>query len=141
MNGSRGAESAGMLRRLSYWVSTLLLVLWLLAGAGFDLTHAAGALAILRTLGYPAYLSTMLGVCKLLAVPALLYPRAGRLREWAYAGVAFDGLGAAYSHLAIHDTAGATLAPIVFLVFAAMSYWMRRAVHQAESSPAFDAAA
>jgi len=92
-----------MLRRASYWFFTALLLLWLLIGGAFDVTRAPSAAAILRTLEYPAYLLTMLGVCKLLAVPALLYPRAGVLREWAYAGVTFDGLGATYSHFAVHD--------------------------------------
>lgn len=121
-----------MLRQISYWVCTVLLVLWLLVGGSFDVTRSAPALAILHALGYPAYLAIMLGVCKLLAVPALLYRRAERLREWAYAGIAFDGLGAAYSHLAVHDTASATIAPVIFLAFAAASYCLRPPAERAE---------
>lgn len=96
-----------------------------MAGGCLDLARAPGAIAILRTLGYPPYLCTILGVAKFLAVPALLYRGAGRIQEWAYAGVTFDGLGAFFSHVAVRDTAGATIAPLVFLAFAAVSYVLR----------------
>lgn len=114
-----------MPRRSVYWVFTILLVAWLMAGGTFDLARTSGAIAILRTLGYPPYLCTILGIAKLLAVPAILYSRAGRLQEWAYAGIVFDGLGALFSHLAVRDTVGATVAPVIFLVFGAVSYVLR----------------
>jgi hypothetical protein len=123
----------GRMRRSVYWVFTLLLVLWLVAGGSFDLARASGAIAILRTLGYPPYLCTILGVAKLLAVPALLYSGAGRIQEWAYAGVAFDGIGAFLSHVAVHDTAGATLAPLLFLTFMTISYMLRPASARIET--------
>jgi hypothetical protein len=111
-----------MYRKIAYWLFTGLLAAWLLAGGGFDITHAQGALAILRQLGYPEYLSSILGVAKLLAVPVLLYAKWPTLREWAYAGVTFDGLGAFFSHLAVRDFPGQTIAPLIFLAFAAISY-------------------
>jgi hypothetical protein len=114
-----------MVRRVAYWMFTGLLVAWLIAGGGFDIAHAQGALAILRTLGYPEYLGSILGVAKLLAVPALLFPRWPTLREWAYAGVSFDGIGAFLSHLAVRDSLSATIAPLLFLTFAVVSYALR----------------
>lgn len=116
-----------MIRRVTYWIFTGSLVLWLLAGGSFDVLRAPGAVGILRALGYPVYLCTILGVAKLLAVPALLQSRTKLLSEWAYAGVTFDGLGAFFSHVAVHDAAGATIAPLVFLAFAAVSYSLRPA--------------
>jgi len=119
-----------LLRRILYWVFTGLLAAWLLAGGIFDLKHAPGALAILRTLGYPAYLGFILGVAKLLAIAALLYPRAHLLREWAYAGVTFDALGAFFSHVAVSDTPSATMAPVIFLAFAVASYVCRPSAYR-----------
>ena len=46
------------------------------------------------------YILTIVGVWKMLAVPALLAPRLGLLKEWAYAGVFFEMTGAAVSHMA-----------------------------------------
>lgn len=114
-----------MLSRFAYWCFTALLVAWLLVGGAFDISGAPGALAILHTLGYPAYVGVILGSAKLLAIAALLYPRSGLLREWAYAGIAFDGLGAFLSHVAVRDGLTATLAPVVFLLIAAGSYLLR----------------
>ena len=42
----------------------------------------------------------ILGVWKLLGGVALVIPRFPRLKEWAYAGVAFNFTGAIASHLA-----------------------------------------
>jgi uncharacterized membrane protein YphA (DoxX/SURF4 family) len=53
----------------------------------------------LQRLGYPEYLLTILGIAKLLGVAALLYPGMPRLKEWAYAGFAFDLGGATISQL------------------------------------------
>ncbi|MGA8672695.1 MAG: DoxX family protein [Terracidiphilus sp.] len=114
-----------MVHRAAFWLFTSLLMAWLIVGGVFDLTHAVGATEILRKLGYPEYLGSILGVGKLLAVPALLYPEWPTLQEWAYAGIAFDGLGAFFSHVAIRDGAGATIAPLVFLAFAGISYSLR----------------
>lgn len=114
-----------MLNRILYWLFTILLVLWLLAGGVLDLTHSRAALTILGRLAYPEYLANILGPCKLLAILALLYPRSRFLREWAYAGVTIDALGAFFSHLAVKDGVGAAIAPLIFLALAAGSYMLR----------------
>ena len=122
-----------MLKKTLYWIFTLLLSAWLLAGGLFDSTHAAAAIAIMHKLGYPDYLCTFLGVCKLLAVPALLYPRARFLREWAYAGVTFDALGAAFSHLAVKDSVLEIATPLIMLAFAGASYLLRPVAYRLQS--------
>ena len=119
-----------MFQRILYWILIVLLSAWLLAGGLFDSTHAAAAIAILHKLGYPDYLGTILGVCKLLAVLALLYPGTRFLREWAYAGIAFDALGAAFSHLAVHASVGEIAAPLIMLTLAVGSYLLRPAAYR-----------
>jgi hypothetical protein len=119
-----------LVRRVLYWVFTGLLAAWLILGGVFDLKRAPGVLEIMHTLGYPAYVCSILGVAKLLAVAALLYPRAHLLREWAYAGVTFDALGAFFSHVAVHDAPGATAAPLLFLAFAVVSYVCRPSAYR-----------
>ena len=119
-----------MFKRISYWLFTALLTAWLLAGGIFDVFHLPAANAILQALGYPEYLATILGVCKLFAVAALLYPRTRFIREWAYAGITFDALGAFASHLAMKHSIGTTIAPLIMLSFAAISYWLRPAAYR-----------
>lgn len=114
-----------MFQRTFYWIFTALAAAWLLAGGIFDMLHKPAAVDILHTLGYPVYLCGILGPAKLLAVCALLYPRTRLLREWAYAGVTFNMIGAFCSHLAVHDAFPATLAPVLLLVLALGSYLLR----------------
>jgi hypothetical protein len=119
-----------MFQRIFYWVFIVLLAAWLLAGGLFDFSHAPAAIAILHKLGYPDYVGSFLGICKLLAVLALLYPRTRLLREWAYVGITFDALGAAFSHLAVHDSAGEIATPLLMLAFAIGSYLLRPAAYR-----------
>jgi uncharacterized membrane protein YphA (DoxX/SURF4 family) len=91
-------------RVISYWVTTMVTALELLAGGVTDLIHGRTALVagdpvalVLAHLGYPVYLLTILGVWKLLGAIALLAPRFPRLKEWAYAGSFFVYAGAVAS--------------------------------------------
>lgn len=94
------------------------------SGVLFLLAPEPLRLALLR-LGYPAYLLRILGGAKLLGVVGLLAPRHPLLREWAYAGFAFDLLGAIASHLwtGTASSAGPALFALALLV---LSYRLRR---------------
>src|SRR5579871_4337488 len=111
--------------RTGYWIVTGLLAAWLTLGGVLDTARVSATREIMRTLYYPDYMLLILGPAKLLAVLALLYPRTRFLREWAYAGIAIDALGAAISHCAVHDTLPHLLSPLVFLALAAASYLLR----------------
>ena len=56
-------------------------------------------------LGYPPYIIPALGLGKALAILAILWPGRPRLKEWAYAGIFFNMVGAAVSHVAVRDPA------------------------------------
>jgi apolipoprotein N-acyltransferase len=114
-----------MKRIYAYWIFTGLAVLWLAPSGVVDAMRIPAVLAILARLGYPAYLSVILGIGKLLAVAALLDPRTRFLREWAYAGLTFDLLGAFVSHLVVHDPVLTALTPLLVLAFVAGSYLLR----------------
>lgn len=83
-------------------------------------------------LGYPAYFVALLGVWKLLGVAAVLAPRRPRLKEWAYAGFAFDLSGAAVSHLVSGDGVGQTLVPLLLLGVGLASWTLRPASRRLE---------
>ena len=51
-------------------------------------------------LGYPIYFIPFIGIAKLLGVLAILIPGFPRIKEWAYAGLMFDLIGATYSIIA-----------------------------------------
>src|SRR5713226_8660991 len=110
---------------IGYWVATGLLAATFLAAGAAELASAPGAAAATLALGYPAYALTILGVWKVLAVPALLAPRLPRLKEWAYAGIFFDLTGAAASHAFSGDPSGKIATPLVLLLIAAASWALR----------------
>ena len=114
-----------MAKRYGYWICTVLLALWLTPSGVLDILRVPGVVAILNHLGYPAYVALILGTGKLLAMAALFYPRTRLLREWAYAGITFDLIGAFVSHTAMHDPVTTMMTPVVVLALAAGSYFLR----------------
>lgn len=114
-----------MAKRYGYWICTILLAMWLSPSGVLDLMRIPGVLKILEHLGYPAYVAFILGACKLLAMAAIFYPRTRLLREWAYAGITFDLLGAFISHTAVHDPVVVRATPLIVLGLAAGSYLLR----------------
>lgn len=86
---------------LTYRILTGLFAFVMLGSAIPDILVMPEAVAGFREMGYPAYLIPFLGWAKLLGVMAILVPGFARLKEWAYAGLFFDLLGATYSVLSI----------------------------------------
>jgi hypothetical protein len=112
-------------RLIGYWLATGLFCLVMTAGGTMNLLRADVQKQAMATLGYPEYLMTILGTAKLLGVIALIIPGSPILKEWAYAGFTFDMLGAAASHAFVSDPIGETLAPIIVLAIAIVSYLLR----------------
>ncbi|MFN7118937.1 MAG: DoxX family protein [Saprospiraceae bacterium] len=111
-----------------YWIFTGLVVLLIGFGSIFDAIAAPEAVAYVTRLGYPAYLIPFLGVAKLLGIIAILIPGYPRLKEWAYAGLVFDLIGALYSHIAFGDPA-ANWAPLffgLFIIFGSYIYYHKK---------------
>jgi hypothetical protein len=91
-----------------------------------DLTKSQTALTVFSHLGYPAYLLPFLGVLKIAGATVILIPSAMRLKEWAYAGLVFDLLGALHSHLQVGDNVTALLPCMIALVLVSCSYVLMR---------------
>jgi hypothetical protein len=81
----------------------------------------------------------IIGSWKALGGVAILAPRFPLLKEWAYAGIAFNMSGAAISHLASGDSVPGALPPLVLLGLAVVSWTLRpasRRLVQHVSAPA-----
>ena len=91
-------------------------------------------------MGFPAFVMTILGAAKLLGVLALLVPSRPLLKEWAYAGFAFNLLGATASHGFVGDPLGETLPPLVVLSVGVASYLLRPASRRISAAPSVGAA-
>lgn len=114
------------MRSLTYWISTTLISFSMLSGGVAYLAHAGFAAPGVEALGYPSYFLTILGGWKVLGGAAIVAPGMPRVKEWAYAGIAFDLTGAALSHLAVGNPVK-VIAPVVLLGIMALSWALRPA--------------
>ena len=83
-----------------FWIFTGLFAAFMLFSAIPDVFVIPDAAAFITQLGYPKYFVPFIGIAKVLGVIAILIPGYPRIKEWAYAGLAFDLIGATYSQLA-----------------------------------------
>jgi uncharacterized membrane protein YphA (DoxX/SURF4 family) len=113
-------------RKIGYWVATGLLAAGTAFGGVYDLMAPPEVAEGLEHLGYPAHLATLLGIAKVLAVVTILAPGFARLKEWAYAGITIDLVGAAWSHGFAGDPAGQWVPFIgLYVVLTFASYFLR----------------
>src|SRR6186713_915272 len=80
-----------------YWIVTILFAGFMIFSAVPDIMLSPDAVTMITGLGYPKYFIVFIGVAKLLGAIAILIPGLNRLKEWAYAGLFFDLIGAFYS--------------------------------------------
>jgi hypothetical protein len=107
---------------ITYYIATILLSASMLLGAYFELTGAPSAVSIFEHLGYPVYLLYILGVAKILGVVGIWQGEWPVLREWAYAGLSIDLVGALASHLFVGDGPTVYGSAFLHLVVLIVSY-------------------
>jgi uncharacterized membrane protein YphA (DoxX/SURF4 family) len=118
-----------MARKVTYWVTTILLAaLSVLAAYGY-LSGSPQSVEGFAHVGYPQQLRIILGIAKPLGAIALIVPGLVRLKEWAYAGFTFAWISAFIAHYLAKDGAR-VFAPLVFLMILAISYLTRPASRQ-----------
>jgi uncharacterized membrane protein len=126
---------------IAYWLCTgLFCLMFAFSGTGHLLRLEQFAEGIV-SLGYPAYLLSILGAAKILGAAALIVPARPLLKEWAYAGFTFNLLGATASHIFAGDPVAETVRPAVVLCLGWASYLLRPAERRLDASPTFGAAA
>jgi hypothetical protein len=109
-----------------YWVVTIIFVAYMLFTAFPNvITDENSVKFISGYLGYPKYMIPFLGVAKVLGCIVLLIPGLRSSKEWAYAGLFFDLVGATYS---VSATGGLNFQTIIFMglpiVFLFVSYYL-----------------
>ena len=107
------------------WVATGILGFVLFTGGAAQLARRPENVEGMVRLGYPLYLTTILGFWKVLAAVALLVPRFPRLKEWAYAGAFFELTGASASWAFTDGNLGHVVGPLIFAAVALASRALR----------------
>jgi uncharacterized membrane protein YphA (DoxX/SURF4 family) len=121
------------LRIYAYWVTTALTALLFAVPGTLLLAKQPHFGAEMARLGYPPYLLAILGSLKILGALVVLAPRLKRLKEWAYAGMALDVVGAVFSHAAVGDEPTKLIVPVA-IGAGALASWALRPPTRALSS-------
>lgn len=115
---------------VAFWTANGLLAAFMSLASIPDLLSVPQAIEVFERLGYPLYLLPFIGVAKLLGVAAILFRVPLRVKEWAYAGFAFDSVGALYSHLFVGDSFSQWWGALLGCVLVAAAYSSHLLRHQ-----------
>ncbi|WP_333597289.1 DoxX family protein [Chryseobacterium flavum] len=127
--------------KIFFWVATVILILWEGIMPAATLVFAPEYVnAGTKALGYPDYFAYSLIICKILGVTAISVNKVpDKLKEWAYAGLAFNLIFALISHACVDQKPEYMLMPLVFLGILVISYrfrkWNSRKVFFTEADP------
>jgi len=105
-----------------FWITTI--AIFLFEGVLPALTSQTElAKEGIRHLGYPEYFGNLLVVFKVVGVLLLVIPKLPlRVKEWTYAGFAFDFIFAAASHWAVDGFGFQVIFPIIVFAILVTSY-------------------
>ena len=108
--------------KIIFWITTT--IIFLFEGVMPALTSQSEmAKEGIKHLGYPEYFGNALVIFKILGVLILVIPQIPKnVKEWAYAGFAFDFIFASISHFAVDGVGFEGFFPLIFLVILAISY-------------------
>lgn len=108
--------------KIIFWVTTV--IIFIMEGVIPAFTSQTEiAKEGIRHLGYPDYFGNAFVVFKVLGAIVLIMPQfPKRIKEWTYAGFAFDFIFAAISHFAVDGFGFQTILPLIFLGILIASY-------------------
>ena len=111
--------------KIAYWIFTILFSLAMIFSSYGGLKPEPQALQLLHDqLGYPVYFIQFISVAKIFCAIAILIPSLKTIKEWAYAGLFFDLIGATYSIYSISEKFDpGSLGMLVFIALGALSYY------------------
>jgi hypothetical protein len=130
--------------KILYWIFNGLFA-FLMMGSGIpDILSADVAVkGMHNVLGYPLYFIPFIGVAKALGALTIIIPGYPKLKEWAYAGLFFDLIGATYSIIACGqpDQDWSMIVPLSIAVASYVFYRRKQRNATAQKSQQFDSIA
>ena len=109
-----------------YWVFTGLFSLMMLLSSIPDIISDAASQEYFKNISLPNYLLPFLGWAKTAGVLVIIIPGFARLKEWAYAGLTFDLIGAMYCIAAGGNGSGECAIIFLPLAIGFLSYFYYR---------------
>lgn len=119
--------------KIIYWTTTILFAAFMGLTAIPDIMMAPDAIVFMTHLGYPTYFIPFIGVAKVLGCIAILIPGFPKIKEWAYAGLAFDLIGALFSIISVEGLQPSVSFMVLPLVLMAVSYSFNNKMQSAQA--------
>jgi hypothetical protein len=107
---------------LYFWLCTGILIPALGIGSVYGILSHPASVNQFTLLGYPTYLAPFFGVARILGLVAIVIPKYPRLKEWAYAGLTFDVIGAIYSQIITGQPFSNLIFPFMAILHLSGSY-------------------
>jgi len=117
--------------KIAYWIVTILFAAFMLFSAIPDLMYSKQAADFMTNLHYSEAFTRFIGFAKILGVIGILIPGFPRIKEWAYAGLAFDLIGATYSIIVVGTPFANWVFMLVFIIVLFVSYALYHAKQKA----------
>lgn len=125
--------------RIAFWICTILFSLGMLFPTiSAVLGEKETVKFITEHFGYPAYFVFYSGIVKVLGIAAILIPGYPRVKEWAYAGLAFDLISVVYSSIAVGDSIIAGWPMLIYFLLLTGSYVCYHKMNASVSTAATD---
>ena len=105
-----------------YWIATILFALMMLMDGFGGVTQQQQGKDVMQHLGYPMYFLIIVGTAKILGVIAILQTKFYVIKEWAFAGFAFNFIGAFASRAFMHDPLFEIIFPLIMLAILFVPY-------------------
>ncbi len=115
--------------KIIYWTTTILFAGFMIFSAIPDIILQSETKQFMIHLGYPEYFIPFIGWAKLLGSIAILIPGFVKIKEWAYAGLTFDLLGAVYSNIMTDGFQIGLLVLVPVFVVAIVSYFYNQKMY------------
>jgi len=120
--------------KVIFWTTTVIIFLFEGVIPAFT-SQSELAKEGIRHLGYPAYFGNALVVFKVIGTLLLIIPQIpNRVKEWAYAGFAFDFIFATISHWVTDGAGMLAFFPLIFLALLILSYISRSSTRHMNKS-------
>jgi hypothetical protein len=117
--------------KITYWITTILLALFILPGAFFlnsELAKAGSAHMLI-----PEWLRWEVSIAQLIGGLLILIPMPKRFKEWGYVGLGIVYLSAFIGHLDIDGVQAATFQALLMFAILLTSYICYHKMHRAEA--------
>ena len=117
-------------RHVLYWLTTGAVALLFAIPGSALLAGVPHFMVEMARLGYPGYFLVLFGLLKIVGALTIVAPGFARLKEWAYAGMVFDAVFAAYSRGALGDPLPQIIFPLVIGGLVLTSWALRPATRK-----------